>query len=557
MKRVDSVDNGKHSDYKIFHAILQRDAAALREVLSHAKYDGYSKLCRRNRPIGTRPSDDDEEYIFSPMVEVMQHGDEKCLKVLLDFGCEALLDPGTDKSFSAKHYACQKGLAGCLRVLLEKHHQEARAAPDLLHGKPFLTPLHTVIQYWNPSKETNYAECLEVLLEYKADPTRVDYLGTDVLTKACSKGLVRAVEILLKKGRVKVRTLQRTYSALHAAAASLNVELIQMLLDHKSRKKQRIVNTPDRKGNYPLHHVVRHAANPSAADAARCLLQAGTNVNKRNDRGDTALLMAMRDWQRGNRAVFDVLLEFGARVQDFSDPASTAPSSSGVPGTVAYREKIFVEAYLRHGKSIQQRGLIPREELRETIRIAKHRASGWTPLHYACFYGDSYATQKLLERGADENAKDGRGRKPIFVSSGLVLEASKTSPTDLDTVARRAHSSDVLPMEAEDLSLANNFTKCPPDRTEASAVSLLLDRDAILTEVDADGNLPFFFAAGMAVEGDLTTTYLMVKAGNEQGLFRDVAQGMFRCSIVEKNKDKEELTRHQQNQYGPNACVIL
>ena len=44
-------------------------------------------------------------------------------------------------------------------------------------------------------------------------------------------------------------------------------------------------------------------------------------------------------------------------------------------------------------------------------------SSGWTALHGAAFYGYSQTTTRLLEAGADVNAKDLDGRTPLWWAS--------------------------------------------------------------------------------------------------------------------------------------------
>ncbi len=41
---------------------------------------------------------------------------------------------------------------------------------------------------------------------------------------------------------------------------------------------------------------------------------------------------------------------------------------------------------------------------------------GWTPLHVACEKGHASVVRLLLERGADVNARDGKGRTALVLA---------------------------------------------------------------------------------------------------------------------------------------------
>ncbi|MYF89851.1 MAG: hypothetical protein F4186_11225 [Boseongicola sp. SB0676_bin_33] len=56
---------------------------------------------------------------------------------------------------------------------------------------------------------------------------------------------------------------------------------------------------------------------------------------------------------------------------------------------------------------------------------------GWTPLHYAAFWGRTAATQALLDAGAEVNAKNEHGLTPLYYATG---SGGVTSVEILDTL---------------------------------------------------------------------------------------------------------------------------
>ena len=515
---------------QIHDAIQRHDAESLKSLLTRAKYDGHSSLQysmhRRDGPqnpsIKCKRDANSEIVMFSPLKQVMREGDAASLQTLLDFGCESILNvTSPSQGFSALHYACQKGNLQCLRILLEHD-----GDPNLFFGKPFATPMHTLLGAWHESlsadklsqksyTERNYADCLRLLLWHKAESERVDNLGRDALFLACAKGLLPAVQILLAEARVKLKLRRGTYTALHAAVDSLSTDVVKVLFENASPSgtvRKSVLHLRDGNGNTPLHLVSRHSG--GADDITRYLLQAGADPNIRNYQGDTPLLLAVRDWHDAKQGVATLLMDHGCDCS-MSEPA--VRKTTTIP-----REKILIEAILRHGPAIQNRHLIPRHELRETVNCAQN-AIGWSPLHYAAFCGNDDLVKSLLDRGVDANVKDGRGRTPLFVT-GLRIFANAHCAGGLDWVARLVQSNDPLPLEGEDLSVANNFDVARKRSGDKIVASLLIDNGATLVCLDADGNLPFSFACAVS-DDDLTTIFVMVQAASQQGLFRSVRGG--------------------------------
>lgn len=558
----------------VYQAIRKKDEIALRRALQQQR--------------AKREGDDDDDVnddhapdaaavvsFTSPFRWVLEENDDdeaasRMLRVLLE-ECGLCETPSLNvtsepqqPSFSALHAACQRGFASCARVLLSSSSRDCSDV-NRSHGKPPCTPLHATVRGWKTTAETGdlttqsrqdeYAACLELLLEHGADPTRPDANGRDVWHAACAAGWARAVESLLSRHRRQQHTtndrrrrllLRRgTVTPLHAAAAAGRAPVITLLLRYhapgddgmsekkkKNRKKNdNVVNLRDGQGNTPLHHAM--TMNNSSSDdngnavetTALCLLQAGADPNARNLAGDSPLLLAVRNWQPHRLTLVKILLRAGAQVNVMEAPTRSP----------CHREKILVEALLRHGHAIARRGLIARRAVYETLQRA--RLSCWTPLHYAAFYGDVDLVRILLSHpphsphshggavaaAAAVHVQDARGRTPLSVA-GLRLAAAADRPPRLDMAVRLAGTDDPLPMDGEDLSVAHNFVRLGAARgrqdvhdDDGGVVPSLLAAGAMAAHLDADGNLPFAFAC--VAGADLTTIYQMVRAASRDGLY--------------------------------------
>eukprot|EP01098_Paradermamoeba_levis_P004583 TRINITY_DN195_c0_g4_i1.p1 TRINITY_DN195_c0_g4~~TRINITY_DN195_c0_g4_i1.p1 ORF type:complete len:116 (-),score=20.63 TRINITY_DN195_c0_g4_i1:45-392(-) len=75
-------------------------------------------------------------------------------------------------------------------------------------------------------------------------------------------------------------------TALHLAASSRDLSVVQLLVDRKSD-----VNAKDRVGSNPLHH----ATSNDDLSVVQLLIDRGANVYAKNDHGKTCLTMAKYD----------------------------------------------------------------------------------------------------------------------------------------------------------------------------------------------------------------------------------------------------------------------
>ncbi len=123
----------------------------------------------------------------------------------------------------------------------------------------------------------------------------------------------------------------------------------------------------------------------------RPLLEGGVDPNTTDDRGNTGLLVAVRD---GCFEVAALLLSTSGVVID-------QPNAAG--------ETALMMAALRgHGDWV----------VRLVQRGAAIQRSGWTPLHYAASGPEPKVLALLLERGAAVDATSTNGTTPLMMAAG-------------------------------------------------------------------------------------------------------------------------------------------
>lgn len=123
----------------------------------------------------------------------------------------------------------------------------------------------------------------------------------------------------------------------------------------------------------------------------RPLLEGGLDPNTTDDRGNTGLLMAVRDG----------CFEAAALLLATSGVAVDQPNAAG--------ETALMMAALRgHSEWV----------VRLTQRGAAVHRSGWTPLHYAASGPEPRVLTLLLARGAQLDATSANGTTPLMMAAG-------------------------------------------------------------------------------------------------------------------------------------------
>jgi hypothetical protein len=137
----------------------------------------------------------------------------------------------------------------------------------------------------------------------------------------------------------------------------------------------------------PIHK----AAQKGDLDKVRVFIEKGTNVNVKDNLGNTPLHLAIVG---GHREMVELLIAEGADVNAQNNWGWTPLHSAAVRG---YRD--IVELLLAKGANVNAK-----------------RVAGWTPLHQAADGGYLDVAELLIRNGADVNSEKEDGRTPLDLS---------------------------------------------------------------------------------------------------------------------------------------------
>lgn len=150
------------------------------------------------------------------------------------------------------------------------------------------TPLHKAVY----GRSDNVAEEVAIVRHLLSKGAKIEALSRETVTSkytpllyACSKGAYgELVEELLKAGANKRATNSQGYDALKLAVWRMNVDAVNVLLNHDFDVKQR---------GRKQETLLMIAAGNNQPKMIRTLLQHGAQVNSQDARGQTALMWAI------------------------------------------------------------------------------------------------------------------------------------------------------------------------------------------------------------------------------------------------------------------------
>ncbi len=243
-------------------------------------------------------------------------------------------------------------------------------------------------------------------------------------------------------------------------------------------------------------------ARVATAAATTACLEAGADVNARDENGNTLLLLATGHWGWGtimdgspaseDPVVVTVLLEAGADVNARNDEGRTALGNAAGGKAVA----------------TVRGGMLDLVEIPDIVAALLaagaevNAPSGTTPLHRAAFVEGLETVTMLLEAGADVHARDGNGNTPLLSAADYggfrnpeTLEALVEAGADVND--RNEHGETVL----------KRALRSPADRV-AGVVRKLLDLGAdanepgLLREATGRGDNPELIGILLAAGAD-------------------------------------------------------
>lgn len=213
---------------------------------------------------------------------------------------------------------------------------------------------------------------IQMLLDNGADTLASDKQGDLPIMRAAKMGNYEAVQVFIAHDEESLfKTGSSGQNAYHCACLIANMELLEHFqeLDDENR----LISMKDNEGNTPLHCA---AMPPIRDEVLGFLLDHGAQVNDTNNKNETAVLFAAK---AGQTHSIQFLVERGA------DPSIAASNGMTPLHECAFRKNADGVKFL-----LAQDG----------VKVEAETAEGETPLALACAGGDTTCIKLLLEKGA-------------------------------------------------------------------------------------------------------------------------------------------------------------
>ena len=228
-------------------------------------------------------------------------------------------------------------------------------------------------------------------------------------------------------------------------------------------------------------------ARVATAAATTACLEAGADVNARDENGNTPLLLATGHWGWGtimdgspaseDPAVVTVLLEAGADVNARNDEGRTAlGNAAGGKAVATVRGGMF---------DLVEIPDIVAALLAAGAEVNAPSGSGTTPLHRAAFVEGLETVTMLLDAGADVHARDGNGDTPLLRAADY---GGFRNPETLEALVEAG----------ADVNDRNEIWETVLERTLRSPTEGVTDIVRRLLELGADANEPGLLAPPLA-----------------------------------------------------------
>ena len=344
LKEVDVNYQGRNNDTALHNAVDDglRDVV---EVLIDAGADIEAK----------------DEQGCSPLLLACVLGKLDAVKMLVDAGAAvcATESEGHTCLMSAAHF----GHTEIVRYLVGLPEVDVN-----YQGWKNNTALHNALQ---TAVDAGLRDVVEVLIDAGADIEAKDEQGRSPLLLACVLGKLDAVKMLVDAGAAVCATDRRGYTCLILAAYYRHTEVVRYLVGLPEVD----VHAANNHSRTPLHHAVTRNYE-SHPDVVQVLIDAGADIEAKNEKGRSPLLLAC---QVGQLDAVKMLVEAGADVCATDSGRYTC---------------LILAAYYGHTEIVRYLVGLPDVDVNHTGNGDR------TALHYASSNKHTDVVRVLLEPGA-------------------------------------------------------------------------------------------------------------------------------------------------------------
>lgn len=241
-----------------------------RSALHYACITGNSPMTRLLLHYRAQSHSWDKQYTFTPLHYAALSGNSDCINLLYRSGAQ--LNAGIEKR-SALHLAVEKNAIKCVQLLLQ--YGANPNTPEMYTE----APLHI-------AAEMGFAECLKALLDHGADVrAQMGHKRNTALHLAADDDFVDCIKLLLDAGANVNARNSDDQTPLHIACLSQGVESLELLIACGAD-----VNATYRDGRTALHATI--VKETSSWDCTRILLESKVDVNRADNFGYTPLHIA-------------------------------------------------------------------------------------------------------------------------------------------------------------------------------------------------------------------------------------------------------------------------
>ena len=209
---------------------------------------------------------------------------------------------------------------------------------------------------------------------------KVDDKGHTLLHKACSKGYLDIVKLLIHNGAEVNAVGNGADTPLHSACSWGRIDVVKLLIDNGAE-----VNAVDNDGETPLHE----ACYRRNLEIVKLLIDNGAAVNAIENDGEYPLHKACRI---GNLDIVKLLIEKNAEVNVVDNDGDTP---------------------LHYACSDNPNQDIVKLLIEKNAEVNVVDNDGDTPLHYACSDGNLDIVKLLIGKNAEVNVVDNDGKTPF------------------------------------------------------------------------------------------------------------------------------------------------